>query len=95
MFMKSKLKRIGKSAAHEVKDVVILVATEIADTAIVAGQKVVVDGVKDVAVNVVTVATTQVLATTIIAGTGAAVTPVGVGIGLGLASYGIYKALKN
>ena len=93
MFMKSKLKRIGKSAAHEVKDVVILVATEIADTAIVAGQKVVVDGVKDVAVNVVTVATTQVLATTIIAG--AAVTPVGVGIGLGLASYGIYKALKN
>ena len=62
---------------------------------IVAGQKIVVDGVKDVAVNVVTVATTQVLATTIIAGTGAAVTPVGAGIGVGLASCGIYKALKN
>ena len=95
MSMKSKLKRIGKSAAHEVKNVVILVATEVADPAIVAGQKVVVDVVKDVAVNAVTVATTQVLATTIIAGTGAAVTPVGAGIGVGLASYGIYKALKN
>ena len=65
MSMKSKLKRVGKAAAHEVKDIVALAATEIADAAMVAGEKVVVDVVKDVAVNAVTVATTQVLATTI------------------------------
>ena len=95
MPMRSKLKRIGKAAAHEVKDVVALAATEIADAATIAGQKVVVDVVKDVAVNAVTMTTTQVLATTIVAGSSAVVTPVGVGIGIGLASYGIYKTLKN
>ena len=94
MSMKSKLKRIGKAAVHEVKDVVTFAATEIADASIVAGEKVIVNGVRDVAVNAVTVATTEVLAATIIA-TGAAVPPVGAGIGVGLASYGIYKVLKN
>ncbi len=95
MSMKSKLKRIGKAAAHEVKDVVTSSATEIADAARVAGERVVVDMVKDVVVNAATVATTQVLATTIVAGSSTVVPPVGVGIGVGLASYGIYKTLKN
>lgn len=94
MAMKSKLKRVAKSAAHEVKDVVILAATEIADAAIVTGEEVLVDAVKEVAVNAATIATTQVIATTILGST-AAVTPVGASIGVGLASYGIYKALKD
>jgi hypothetical protein len=92
--MKSKLKRVAKSSAHKAEDLVTLATTEIADAVIVAGERVLVDAVKEVAVNAATIATTQVIATTIVGST-AAVTPVGAGIGVGLVSYGIYKALKN
>ena len=94
MSMKSKLKRVAKSSAHKVEDIATLAITEVADAVIVAGEKVLVDSVKEIAVNATTIATTQFIATTVVGSTAAA-TPVGAGIGVGLVSYGIYKALKN